>query len=68
MDTPLEIIVIAGEVPLGGTPQHVRLRDWEVAQGVLLNGDIYIRHRKYIGLKSSGNTPWAVIRKVASHL
>ena len=62
-----EIIVIPGAVKPDRVPQGVRFLSWEEARSLILNGDLFIRFKKYIGLKSSGRTPWAVIRKGESH-
>ena len=62
-----ETIVIPGAVNPDRVSQGVRFLRWEEARPLILNGDLYIQFKKYIGLKSSGRTPWAVIRKGISH-
>jgi hypothetical protein len=62
-----EIIVIPGAVKPDRVPQGVRFLNWEEARPLILKGDFFVRFKKYIGLKSSGRTPWAVIQKEGSH-
>jgi len=61
--TSPDVFVVIDDDPPAPAPSNVIVGSWKILENKIPVGIVYVRFKSYIGLKRSGKTPWAVIRK-----
>ena len=63
MKTSPDVFVVTDDETPEKIPPNVIVGSWKILENRIPSGIVYVRFKSYIGLKRSGKTPWAVIRK-----